>query len=91
MDMMRALAQIAAQAPSTYELVRSLGAPQRRRARVTRLAKRAGWFGAGTVLGTGLVALLTPHNGREMRDRLRGQTTRARRYVMSQIDKDGMS
>ena len=90
MDTMRSLANIAAQAPSTYQLVRWFGA-QRRRARVTRLAKGAGWFGAGAVLGTGLVAFLTPHNGREMRQRLGGQAKRARKYVMSQTHEEGRS
>jgi len=64
------LADLAAQAPAVYQLLDRVGL-QRRRRRAARMAQRAGWFGAGIALGTGLATLLTPSTGPELRRRLR--------------------
>lgn len=70
----------AANAPNAAELLRWVGL-QRRRTRMTRLARGAGWFSAGVALGGGLALLLTPQTGPEMRRRLAAQAKQARDYV----------
>jgi len=75
------LATIAvAQAPTLAQLLNRVGL-QRRKARAVRMARSAGWFGAGIVVGTGLATLLTPNTGPEMRRRLSARARRVRAYV----------
>lgn len=74
------LADLAAQAPIVFQLLKRVGL-QRRRARAARVAQRAGWFGAGIAVGTGLATLLTPNSGPEMRRRLSSRARRVREYV----------
>jgi hypothetical protein len=74
------LADLAAQAPSVYRLLDQVGRVRRRR-RATRVARSAGWFGAGVAVGGGLATLLAPNNGREMRRRLSSRARRVREYL----------
>ncbi len=74
------LADLAAQAPSLYQLMSHVGA-QRRRNRAARVAQRVGWLGAGLALGAGLTTLLTPSTGAEVRRRLSARAQRVREYV----------
>jgi len=74
------LAQLAAQAPSLYQLLGRVGIVRRRR-RAARVASSAGWFGAGVAVGSGLATLLAPENGREMRRRLSSRARRVREYL----------
>jgi hypothetical protein len=69
-----------AQAPQVYQLLNRVGI-QRRRTRAALVAQRAGWFGAGIAVGTGLATLLTPTTGPEMRRRLSSRARRVREYV----------
>ncbi len=74
---LNSLAALAAHAPSAAEALRWVGLQRSR----GRMAKSAGWFGAGVALGGGLALLLAPHSGTETRRRLSGQAQRARDYV----------
>ncbi len=74
------LAEIATQAPHLYKMLSQVGA-QRRRQRVARVARDAGWLGAGLVVGAGLVALLTPKTGTQIRRRLSEEANRVREYI----------
>lgn len=78
------LADLAAhQVPTVHQLLSRVGM-QRRRSRAVRAAQRAGWFGAGVAVGTGLAMLLTPNTGPEMRRRLSSRARRVREYVVPQ-------
>ncbi len=80
-DRIVSLADLAvSQAPQVYQLLNRVGL-QRRRTRAARVAQRAGWFGAGIALGTGLATLLTPSSGPEVRRRLSSRARRVRDYV----------
>jgi hypothetical protein len=70
----------AAQGPQLVQLLSRIGGMQRRR-RAARIARSAGWFGAGVAVGTGLAALLTPESGPEIRRRLSSRARRMREYV----------
>ncbi len=74
------LADLAVQAPQLYQLLSRVGL-QRRRQRAARVARHAGWFGAGIALGTGLTTLLTPSTGPEMRRRLSARAQQVRDYM----------
>lgn len=73
------LAELAAQAPSVYQMLNRANVQRRRRR--ARAMQRAGWFGAGVALGSGIATLLTPKTGPEMRRRLSNGARRARQYV----------
>lgn len=76
------LADLAAQqAPQLYHLLGRIGEQRRRRRQAMHFAQRAGWFGAGVVVGTGLATLFTPNSGPEMRRRLSSRAQRVREYV----------
>jgi len=77
---MTSLAALAAYAPATSEVLRWVGL-QRRPSRLNSFAYGAAWFGAGVAVGSAAALLLTPHNGPEMRRRLRSQAERAKSYV----------
>jgi hypothetical protein len=78
------LADLAAQAPSVYQLLNRSGALRRRRR--ARALQRAGWFGAGVAVGSGIATLLTPRSGPEVRRRLSDGARRARDYVAPKHD-----
>ena len=80
------LADLAAQAPSVYQLLNRSGVLRRHRR--ARAVQRAGWFGAGVALGSGIATLLTPRTGPEMRRRLSDGARRAREYVAPKRDGD---
>ena len=79
------LATLAALAPATSDVLSWIGL-QRRQSRLNSFAYGAAWFGAGVAVGGAAALLLTPHNGPEMRRRLRGQAERAKGYVAAQTD-----
>jgi len=68
---------LANQAPHFYRMMSSVG-EQRRRRRTNRVAREAGWLGAGLVLGAGLTTLFTPRTGAEIRRQLSDQAMRVR-------------
>ena len=74
------LADLAVQAPQLVQLLGRVSG-QRRKQRAARVARHAGWFGAGVALGTGLTTLLTPNTGQEMRKRLSSRAQQVRDYV----------
>lgn len=74
------LAGLAAQAPQMYELLHRVGL-QRRRNRAARMARTAGWFGAGVAVGAGLSSLLSQGGGQQLRERISTQARRVRDYV----------
>jgi hypothetical protein len=74
------LAGIAAQAPQMYELLHRVGL-QRRRNRAARMARSAGWFGAGLAVGAGLSSLLSQGGGQQLKERLSTQARKVRDYV----------
>jgi hypothetical protein len=74
------LASLASQAPQMYDLLHRVGL-QRRRNRATRMARNAGWFGAGVAVGAGLSSLLSQGGGQQLRERLSTQARRVRDYV----------
>jgi hypothetical protein len=74
------LAGLAAQAPHMYDLLYRVGL-QRRRNRAARMARNAGWFGAGLAVGAGLSSLLSQGGGQQLRERLSTQARRVRDYV----------
>ena len=76
------LASLAAQAPHMYDLLYRVGL-QRRRTRAARMARDAGWFGAGVAVGAGLGALLSQGNGQQIREKISTQARRVRDYVAS--------
>ena len=73
-------ANLAAQAPHMYDLLYRVGL-QRRRNRAARMARNAGWFGAGLAVGAGLSSLLAQGGGQQLRERLSTQARRVRDYV----------
>lgn len=79
------LADLAAQAPNLYRMVNSVG-DYRRRQRTSRLAREAGWLGAGLVLGAGLTTLFAPKTGAEVRKSLSAQADRVRKSISKQTD-----
>jgi galactokinase/mevalonate kinase-like predicted kinase len=79
------LAAIATQAPHLYKMLSEVGA-QRRRQRVARVARDAGWLGAGLVVGAGLVAILTPKTGQQIRRRLSDEAQRVREYIKPKLN-----
>jgi hypothetical protein len=79
------LAEIANQAPHLYKLMSDVGA-QRRQRRVARIARDAGWLGAGLVAGAGIVALLTPKTGPEVRRDISDQASRVREYIKPRVN-----
>lgn len=74
------LAQLTAQAPSAYELLRRIGL-DRRRSAALRAASRAGWVGLGVAIGGSMALLLAPRSGSETREKLGETARRARDYV----------
>jgi hypothetical protein len=86
----RSIANLSAQVPVAYELLRRIGI-ERRRSRAARAAERAGWFGAGAALGTGLALLFAPRNGQELRKRLATRAKRAREAVSRETSGAGNS
>jgi hypothetical protein len=75
------LSDLAARAPRFDGIVSTAG--QRRRRRTKRVAREAGWLGAGLVLGAGLTSLFTPNTGAEVRKRLSDQGMRLREFIAS--------
>ena len=73
------LADLAAQAPSVYQMLNR--SQMLRRRRRSSAMQRAGWFGVGVALGTGIATLLTPKTGSEVRRQLSDGARRARQYV----------
>jgi len=76
------LSQLSNQIPTVLALAERVGL-QRRRSLRRRRAERAGYFGAGLALGSGLAVLLSPKSGPETRSRLRARLDQAREYVTS--------
>jgi hypothetical protein len=74
------LAGLAAQAPQMYDLLHRVGL-QRRRNRAARMARSAGWFGAGVAVGAGLSSLLSQGGGQQLKERISTQARRVRDYV----------
>lgn len=74
------LAELASQAPHLYEMVSQVGS-LRRRQRVNRAVRAAGWLGAGLVVGAGAAMLLSPKSGPWMRQRLSAEALRLRDSV----------
>jgi hypothetical protein len=74
------LANLAAQAPSWYELLHRAGL-ERRRSAAIRTARSMGWLGLGLLAGGGIALLLAPRSGPETRERLGEKARRARDYV----------
>ena len=62
-----------------------------RRARSLRAMKAMGWVGAGAALGSGLAALFTPYNGRQMRRRLNADARKAGNYIRSRTGAEDRS
>ena len=77
-----ALGDLAARVPQLHTIVNSV-ADQRRRRQTNRLAREAGWFGAGLALGAGLTTLWTPTTGAEVRKRVSDQVMRIRNSIAS--------
>jgi hypothetical protein len=74
------LAELARQAPQISEML-SVVVGQRRRRRTVRIATNAAWLGAGLAAGAGLMMLLSPSTGAQVRRRIVDQAQRVRRYV----------
>lgn len=83
-DWIGSLTSLAAQAPDFYKLANAVGQYRRRR-RAERIIHRAGWIGAGALVGVGLAALLTPKTGPEIRRKISDQAGRVRDYVAGPI------
>jgi len=77
---MTTMSNLAAYAPSAYDLLQRIGL-ERRRSRATRAATCAGLIGVGVAVGSGLAILLNSRSGPEVRERLADRVRRAREYV----------
>ncbi|MBK7951817.1 MAG: YtxH domain-containing protein [Deltaproteobacteria bacterium] len=78
------LTSLAAQTPDFYRIANAVGR-HRRRKRAERIARRAGWLGAGALIGAGVTALCTPETGAAIRRRISDQASRVRDYVRGPI------
>ena len=77
---MTTMSNLAAFAPSAYDLLHRIGL-ERRRSRAMRAASCAGWIGLGMAMGSGMFLLFNSRNGPVVRERLAERVRRAREYV----------
>ena len=74
------MSNLAAYAPSAYDLLYRIGL-ERRRSRALRAASCAGWLGLGMAVGSGMFMFFNSRNGPIVRERLAEKVRRAREYV----------
>ena len=82
MKLSNQLSTLSHQWPAALHLAERVGLYRQRTLRRRRI-ERAGLFGAGLAIGSGLAVLLAPRSGPETRRRLRSRLEDAREYVTS--------
>jgi hypothetical protein len=83
MKLSNQIANLSHQLPAAFSIAERVGLHRQRTLRRRRI-ERAGLFGVGLAIGSGLAVLLAPRSGSETRRLLRARMEDAREYVTSE-------